>query len=128
MPRGRAGEAAGKLKAVARAWAGGRGGKVERADDVVTQNAILPKWMERDAVEAAAIEIPADDAAAVGLFMALDTQWRHHAMTGQRLGIDYAAIRPTAELVDIAVTPQVMADLRVMEIAALNELAKARRP
>lgn len=47
-------------------------------------------------------------------------------MSGTRIGIDYAAVRPTAELLGLPVDTDVMGDLRVMEMAALDEFAKAR--
>ena len=72
-------------------------------------------------------EIPIEDAPAVSLFFALDTQWRRHAMTGERLGIDYSAIRPTAELHDIALSPRMMSDLQTMEAAALAQFAERDR-
>lgn len=59
--------------------------------------------------------------------MALDTQWRFHAMSGMRLGLDYPSIRPTADLLGIAIDPEMMSDLRAMELAALDEFAKAQR-
>lgn len=74
----------------------------------------------RDAV----IEIVEDDQDIVALFMALGTQWRVHPMSGYRLGLDYAAIRPTAELLGFAINPAIMADLRAMEGAALDEWAR----
>lgn len=38
---------------------------------------------------------------------------------GGRLGLEYAAIAPTAALMEIEMTPAVFADLRLMEGAAL---------
>ncbi len=70
-----------------------------------------------------AIEIAAEDADAVRLFLALSTQWRFHPMVGARLGIDYGAIRPTAEAMGLAMTPALFADLQTMEGAALAALA-----
>lgn len=126
MPRRSCGCPPGKLRAVARAWASGRGGRKERADDKITQSAVLPDWiLEREAAQRdSEIEFADGDADSVGLFMALDTQWRWHPMVGARLGIDYSAVRPTAELLGIALDPARMTDLRLMEAAALDELAK----
>lgn len=76
-------------------------------------------------VEDTVIEIREDDQDIVALFMALGTQWRVHPMSGQRLGLDYAVIRPTAELLGFAINPAVMSDLRAMEGAALDEWARA---
>jgi len=126
LPRCRAESPAGKLTAVARAWAGGRGGNKGRDDDALTQHADLPDWITRRAAESV-VEISEEDAVVVGLFMSLDTQWRFHAMTGMRLGLDYPSIRPTADLLGIAIDPAMMGDLRAMELAALEEFAKAAR-
>ncbi len=90
----------------------------------MTRNAILPAWMARPRREDEPIEVPIADAPAATLFFALDTQWRRHAMSGQRIGIDYAAIAPTAALYEIAMSADLMADLRMMEATALAELAR----
>ena len=116
----------GKLKSVAAAWAGGRGGRAQREDDAATQQAILPKWMAPRA-EREAIEVSVVDGETIGLFYALDTQWRFHPMSAHRLGIDYQAIRPTAENFGIDLTPQRMVDLREMEAAAMAEFARRSR-
>lgn len=83
--------------------------------------------MKRPRREDAPAEVPIEDADAVNLFLALDTQWRRHPMTGQRLGIDYAAIGATAQLYEIAMTPDLMADIRMMEAAALGAFAECDR-
>ena len=123
MPRGRAGDSPGKLKAVARAWAGGSGGAKEISDDAATRNAVLPDWLLKRA-EPASIEIVAADEDIVSLFFMLGTQWRTHPMSGMRTGIDYAAVAPTAALLGLSMTPAMMIDLRTMEIAAIEEFAR----
>lgn len=60
----------------------------------------------------------------MALFLALDTQWRFHPMLGARLGIDYAAIGPTASAAGLPFTPAMFHDLRAMEAAAIAVLAK----
>ena len=82
--------------------------------------------MVRRKAKADEICIHVEDADTVALFFALDTQWRRHAMTGDRLGLDYAAIQPTAALYAFEMTPRRMAQLRRMEIAATTEWAKKR--
>lgn len=80
--------------------------------------------MKRERKQDAPIELPLADADAASLFLALDTQWRRHAMTGQRIGIDYAAVAPTAQLFGITMSPDLMSDIRMMEAAALGEFVK----
>jgi hypothetical protein len=122
VPARREGHPGGKLKAAARRWAGGRGGPDVPAGDALTASAPLPRHRLPSSDEE--IELPGEDAAVVGLFFALDTQWRRHPMTGVRLGIDYAAIGPTAQMLEIDVTPQLLPRLRIMESAALEVLAE----
>lgn len=71
-----------------------------------------------------AIEIAAEDADVVRLFLTLSTQWRHHPMAGMRLGIDYLAIAPTAAMMGIDMTPSLFDDLRLMEGAAMAAMAR----
>ena len=55
------------------------------------------------------------------LFLAMGTQW-HFAGLGERTGLNYSAIREVADLAGIDVEPktELLADLRVMEHAALK--------
>jgi len=121
VPAGREGRAGGKLKAAARRWAGGRGDTGARSDDALTAAAELPDRAPASAEQD--LELATEEAQAVGLFFALDTQWRRHPMAGSRLGIDYPAIEPTARMLEIPMTPQLMTDIRTMELAALEVLA-----
>ena len=127
MPRGCRGCAPGKLTALAKAWASGRGGGVVRTEDAATANAELPTWMTRRIAEPDLVEIAAIDADTAALFLSLDTQWRRDPMTGRPIGLDYAAIGPTAQLFGLTCPPAAARDLRSMELAALAELAKAAR-
>ena len=131
MPLWRAKGPCGKLSAAARRWASGRGGKPLVEDDPFTAQMILPDWMNRRAEgrteQGDEIQILQADADIVALFLALDTQWRRHPMAGSRMGIDYSAIRPTADLYEIALSPSIMADIRLMESAALAEFAKVEK-
>lgn len=72
------------------------------------------------------MELAPSAADSIALFFALGTQWRVHPMSGARIGIDYAAVRPTADLLDLPLNVDVMTDLRSMEMAALDEFAKSR--
>ncbi|WP_336973413.1 DUF1799 domain-containing protein [Sphingobium aromaticiconvertens] len=97
----------------------------------MTQAAIMPQWMKdrlAGTVERPGqIELSPDEATPFSLFVSLGTQWTRHAMTGMRLGIDYASIRPTADMMDITMTPALLRDIRSMEASALDEFARAAR-
>lgn len=94
----------------------------------MTQAAIMPEWMQQrlggTTLQPGEIELAPDELTPFELFVALGTQWQYHPMGG-RTGINYAAIRPTADLSGITVTPSVFTDLRVMELAALDAFAEA---
>lgn len=97
-----------------------------KADDAMTQGAALPPWMDsREDDEA--IELAPDEAAAFGLFVALGTQWHRHALTGIRTGIDYGVIPAMAGMMEMAMTPALLADIQVMEGAALAEFHRSDR-
>lgn len=110
------------MSAIAHRWASGRGGG-KPADDAATGSAAaaIAAIEARRAGVRPADEIEIDEAqfAAVRLFFRLAGQWRLHPVTGTRLALDPVAIRPTAELMDIAVTTDLFDDLSTMERAAL---------
>ena len=67
------------------------------------------------------IEIDADDEGlSIGLFMALDTQWKTAGLAGIRTGLDYGAVEPAARMLGMEMTPQIFVDLRSMEAEALK--------
>lgn len=95
---------------------------------MVTQNAILPAHFLANAAPVDdRIEIHRADVGTVALFLALRTQWHRHAMTGQRIGLDYSAVRPTADLAFIDITPDTLPSLQAMEEEALLTFAEAAR-
>ena len=91
----------------------------------MTQATRLPDWMTRRPDRS--LELPREDASVVSLFFQLGTQWRLHPVTGERIGLDNAAIRPTADLAGLDLSPGVFADLGTMEAAALAEWLRTRR-
>lgn len=94
----------------------------------MTANTIMPKWMEnRVALDEAQIELSRDEGDSLAVFLAMDTQWQRHAMTGLRLGLDYSQIEPTARMLGIEMSAQRFLDLRAMEDAALAQFAKAAK-
>lgn len=94
---------------------------------VTQQTAIPDRFLRGAAHDAAAAEIHPDDAPTVALFFALSTQWRRHAFTGQRMGLDYAAIKPTADLAGLETSPATLPAIRAMEDAALQAWAETSR-
>lgn len=95
---------------------------------MVTQSTVLPARFQTDARAADdEIEIHQDDAGIVALFFALDTQWRRHPFSGALAGLDYAAIKPTADLAGIEITPATLPGLRAMEQSALATLAETQK-
>lgn len=65
----------------------------------------------------------------VGVFFALATQWRWVSMGlagALKTGLDYQAIDAVASGLDVAVTPQLFNDLRLMEAGALDVWSRRR--
>jgi hypothetical protein len=60
------------------------------------------------------------------LFLAMDSQWRFAGL-GERTGLDYSALETVARLAKVALEPseELLADLKVMEHAALKLFAEA---
>lgn len=114
----------------ARAWAIGRGGATRRSPDAMSQTANVPEWLQKrlsDNSDAPGeVQVPPDEQATLALFLSLGTQWRWCPVTGRRVGLDYAAITPTASLQGTEITPMVFHDLRQMETAALGAIAERR--
>lgn len=109
----------------------GRGGKAEEAEDAATaagRAAREEREARRRGVAPAGldpVEFGPDEADAVVLFLSLGSQWRLHAMSGVRTGLEYTAVPATAAMMGITVTPELFQDLRVMEGAALAAWAGA---
>lgn len=60
---------------------------------------------------------------AVQLFVRLQTQWKISPM-GQRVGLEYTSIRIVARFLGIKPTPELFADIQLMEICTINECAR----
>jgi hypothetical protein len=82
----------------------------------------MQKRLEGTQTAPGEIEIPPDELTSFSIFIALGTQWRICAMTGQRLGLDYSVIPATAEMLGTPMDPHIFRDLRVMEREALDAL------
>lgn len=63
----------------------------------------------------------------MALFLAMETQWLRGGL-GERVGLNYAMIEPTASLLEIRLDPRprMMLDLQTMERAALGCWAEQR--
>lgn len=67
---------------------------------------------------------------AVGLFFALQTQWLWTgagAAGAFRTGINYVAVKPTADALNVNLTPAVFNDIRLLEGEALATWSKRQR-
>ncbi|MGD8327378.1 MAG: DUF1799 domain-containing protein, partial [Sphingomonadales bacterium] len=122
-----------KLRKVARRWATGTGGaqnKSEALKDLKRFGASEKQIEEleaRWAISAAReqIEIAPDEHNPVTLFFALSTQWRE-GFNGPS-GLDYTAVRPTAEMLGLEVDRTLFIDLRTMEAEALKAWRDRKR-
>ena len=65
-----------------------------------------------------------DEGPAIGLFLAMSTQWHTAGLAGVRTGLNYGAVKDVAELLDIRLSPPVFTDLRIMEEEALKAMAE----
>jgi hypothetical protein len=71
------------------------------------------------------IPIWPDMAGAVAIFFGMTTQWRWvgAGMGGvMRTGLDYAALPAVAAGAEVTIGPEVLSDLRTMELAAMERL------
>lgn len=84
------------------------------------------KMDAQDAERREEIELWPDMAPGVLTFMAMTTQWQR-APFGELLGLNYTAIRPTAELLCLALDERAFHDIRVMEDEALRAIREKRK-
>ncbi len=112
------------MKAVARSWAEGRGGGRNTAGDPLTE-AYLQQQRKGGPLDRT-IDLPEEDEPAVRLFLAMSTQWRVEGFSGRRLGMDYAVLPATAEMLGIARDPATFHALRIMEAEALSVFASTK--
>lgn len=81
-----------------------------------------------------AVELPADDVEiwpenldTVDAFLACQTQWQVDGMNGRVLGLRYADVAATLEMLGVADRRAVFGGLRVMEAAALEVFSAAAK-
>ena len=63
----------------------------------------------------------------VRLFTASATQWRFAGLDGAPTGLDYSGVEVAARMSGIEVTEPLLAGLRIMERAAIDEALERRR-
>jgi hypothetical protein len=117
----------GKLKHAARHWAAG--GKRDYSNAVKEAREFgLPEEAVAE-LEAASVddgfEVWPENWEALEAFLAVSTQWRAIGRADGSVywqGLDYAAVAAGLNGLGFATTPQIWADLKVMEAAARNRL------
>jgi hypothetical protein len=62
----------------------------------------------------------------VRLFCASGTQWRFAGAAGLPVGLDYTGVEAAARALGVPMTTSLFENLRIMEGAALDELARRR--
>lgn len=90
---------------------------------------LLAAVRKRDAADAEnreAMEIWPDMAPGVLTFLAMQTQW-HRGTAGELLGLNYIALRPTADLLCLVLDTQAFHDVRTMEDETLRVVRENRR-
>jgi hypothetical protein len=99
-----------------------------RQQGIPMDETLLAAVRARDAQEArdTRLEIWPDMAAGVLVFLALTTQWKRGTL-GEVVGLDYAAIHPTAKLLNMDLDQQAFHDIREMEGEALRAIRSKRR-
>jgi hypothetical protein len=143
-------DAAGKLRGLARWWAGGGSPGINSDSGRAQLKAELAEaGLDAAGIAAALAALPApaapdpaeldedDEGRAAALFLALDTQWNWGAagviggfgggIVSQRTGIRYEAIPVVAGALNLAVDQQLLTDLREMEGEALKVMAERAR-
>ena len=65
-----------------------------------------------------------DNWPAVQLFIACSTQWERAGMSGQVTGLRYERLEAVARIVDVELTQQLFDEIRLMEGAVLDEVAR----
>ena len=90
----------------------------------------IDEWRARAAQEEAAesVVLPTDCRVAVAAFLTVDTQW-NKLVAGDRLiatGLNYPGVRVALRARRMPLTPELFADLQVMEGEALLAMAERR--
>lgn len=86
--------------------------QIKNSSQKISQQEMLQKNYSQD------LPIPTDNWDAVRLFILLATQWRINDV--KPIGIDYSAIKPTAELAQIKLSQLIFEKIRFMEQETLK--------
>lgn len=106
-----------KLRQAARQLAGGHDASDEAAHAFGLASDAIPK----------VVEIWQECRPAIEVFVACATQWRRAGMDGVMVGIDYGAVEIAARWMEIAITPQIFWDLRVLEDETMAVIAERQK-
>lgn len=82
----------------------------------------IEQWRDRPEETEEEITLWPENVPAVRLFLALGTQWRGSGLGGA--GLDYAAIPPTAAMMEIPMSPALFDKLQIMEATVRKELRR----
>lgn len=74
------------------------------------------------------VEIWPENIETVEIFLACRTQWRRDAMNGSLLGLRYADVAATLDMMAVGDRKEVFGGIRVMEAEALEVLNTKRKP
>ena len=85
----------------------------------------ISQWLSQQQKQNKEFAVRPENWPAVELFLVAATQWRL-AANGAPYGLDYAGIELAARWAKLKITPELFADLRIMEQAAIGRFAELR--
>lgn len=85
----------------------------------------ISQWLSQQQKQNSEFAVRPENWPAVELFLVAATQWRLSA-NGSPYGLDYQGVELAARWAKVQITPELFADLRIMEQAAIAKFAKLR--
>ncbi|AUG53940.1 DUF1799 domain-containing protein [Thalassospira marina] len=85
----------------------------------------ISQWLSQQQKQNSEFAVRPENWPAVELFLVAATQWRL-ATNGAPYGLDYAGVELAARWAELKITPELFADLRIMEQAAIAKFAELR--
>jgi hypothetical protein len=85
----------------------------------------ISQWLSQQQKQSQEFAVRPENWAAVELFLVAATQWRL-AANGAPYGLDYPGVEQAARWAKVKITPELFADLRIMEQAAIGRFAELR--